>query len=55
MRRGEARGEAGRISATKLPAGAHADEFIERMRREIAGRATDLARGLISEADYAAD
>jgi DNA repair protein SbcD/Mre11 len=40
---------------TKLPAGAYADDFIVRMRAEIAGCATDLARGLINEADYAAD
>jgi DNA repair exonuclease SbcCD nuclease subunit len=39
----------------RLPAGAYADEFIERMRSEIAGRATDLARGLINEAGHAAD
>jgi DNA repair protein SbcD/Mre11 len=40
---------------TKLPAGAHADEFIERMRSEIPGRAAALARALVSEAGYAAD
>jgi len=39
----------------RLPAGAYADEFIERMRAEVVGRATDLARGLINEADHAAE
>ena len=39
----------------RLPAGAYADEFIERMRTEVVGRATDLARGLINEADHAAE
>jgi DNA repair protein SbcD/Mre11 len=39
----------------RLPAGAYADEFVERMRSEIASRATGLARGLINEADHAAD
>jgi exonuclease SbcD len=40
---------------TRLPAGAYAEDFIERMRAEISGRVTDVARGLINEADYAAN
>ena len=43
------------VCRARLPAGAYADEFIDRMRSEIAARATDLARGLINEADHAAD
>jgi exonuclease SbcD len=39
----------------RLPAGAYADEFIARMKDEIGGRASDLARELINEADHAAD
>jgi hypothetical protein len=39
---------------TKLPAGAHADAFIEQMRAEIPERAP-LARSLVSEAGYAPD
>jgi exonuclease SbcD len=39
----------------RLPAGAYADEFIARMKDEIGGRASDLARQLINEADHAAD
>lgn len=38
---------------TKLPAGAHADEFIEQMRAEIPERAAALARSLVSEAGHA--
>jgi hypothetical protein len=40
---------------TKLPAGAHADAFIEQMRAEIPERAAALARSLVSEAGYAPD
>ena len=40
---------------TKLPAGAHADTFIEQMRAEIPERAAVLARSLVSEAGYAPD
>jgi len=40
---------------TKLPAGAHADEFLEQMRIEIPARATALARSLVSEAEHAPD
>lgn len=40
---------------TKLPAGAHADDFIEEMRAEIPERAAALARSLVSEAGYAPD
>jgi len=40
---------------TKLPAGAHADAFIEQMRAEIPARAAALARSLVGEADHAAD
>ncbi|TAL45788.1 MAG: hypothetical protein EPN91_01490 [Salinibacterium sp.] len=40
---------------TKLPAGAHADDFIEQMRAEIPARAAALARSLVSEADHAPD
>lgn len=40
---------------TKLPAGAHADDFIEQMRAEIPERAAALARSLVSEAGHAAD
>lgn len=40
---------------TKLPAGAHADAFIEQMRAEIPQRAAALARSLVSEAGHAAD
>jgi len=39
----------------KLPAGAHADKFIERMRAEIPRRAGALARVLVSEAGNAPD
>lgn len=39
----------------KLPAGAHADAFIERMRSDIPTRATALARALVSEVGHAAD
>ncbi len=39
----------------KLPAGAHADKFIERMRDEIPGRTAALARALVSEAGHASD
>jgi exonuclease SbcD len=39
----------------RLPAGAYAEEFIARMKDEIGGRASDLARELINEADHAAD
>ena len=38
---------------TKLPAGAHADAFIEQMRAEIPERAAALARSLVSEAGNA--
>ncbi len=40
---------------TKLPAGAHADAFIEQMRAEIPERAAALARSLVSEAGHAPD
>jgi len=40
---------------TKLPAGAHADAFIEQMRTEIPKRAALLARSLVSEAGHAPD
>jgi DNA repair exonuclease SbcCD nuclease subunit len=40
---------------TKLPAGAHADAFIEQMRVEIPDRAAALARSLVSEAGHAPD
>lgn len=40
---------------TKLPAGAHADAFIEQMRAEIPERAAALARSLVSEASHAPD
>lgn len=40
---------------TKLPAGAHADVFIEQMRAEIPERAAALARSLVSEAGHASD
>lgn len=40
---------------TKLPAGAHADAFIEQMRAEIPARAAALARSLVSEAGHASD
>ncbi|NML91927.1 DNA repair exonuclease [Sphingobium sp. TB-6] len=40
---------------TKLPAGAHADSFIEQMRAEIPERAAALARSLVSEAGHAPD
>lgn len=39
----------------KLPAGAHADAFIEQMRNEIPARAAALARSLVSEVGHAAD
>ncbi|QNO27846.1 DNA repair exonuclease [Sphingopyxis sp. OPL5] len=39
----------------KLPAGAHADAFIEQMRAEMPERAATLARSLVSEADHAPD
>lgn len=40
---------------SKLPAGAHADDFIEQMRAEMPGRAAALARSLVSEAGHAPD
>ena len=40
---------------TKLPAGAHAESFIEQMRSEIPERAAALARTLVSEAGHASD
>ena len=40
---------------TKLPAGAHADAFLDQMRAEIPARAAALARSLISEAEHAPD
>lgn len=40
---------------TKLPAGAHADAFIELMRAEIPERAAALARSIVSEAGHAPD
>lgn len=40
---------------TKLPAGAHADAFIEQMRTEIPERAAALARSLVSEVGHAPD
>lgn len=39
----------------KLPAGAHADVFIDQMRAEIPARAAALARSLVSEVGHAAD
>lgn len=39
----------------KLPAGAHADAFIEQMRSSIPIRAAALARSLVSEVGHAAD
>ncbi|MFS0772940.1 metallophosphoesterase family protein [Sphingomonas sp. 1P08PE] len=39
----------------KLPAGAHADAFIEQMRSDIPTRAAELARSLVSEVGHAAD
>lgn len=39
----------------KLPAGAHADAFIEQIRNDIPARAAALARSLVSEAGHAAD
>jgi len=39
---------------TKLPANAHAEEFFERMRVEMAGRAANVALSLIDEANHAA-
>lgn len=39
----------------KLPAGAHADAFIEQMRSSIPVRAAALARSLVSEVGHAAD
>ncbi len=39
---------------TKLPKNAHAEEFIERMKVEMAGRAANVALSLIDEADHAA-
>ena len=39
----------------KLPAGAHADAFIEQMRTDIPARAAALARSLVSEVGHAAD
>lgn len=39
----------------KLPAGAHADAFIEQMRSEIPARAAALARSLVSEVGHAAN
>lgn len=40
---------------TKLPAGAHADSFLEQMRAEIPARAAALARSLVREAEHAPD
>lgn len=40
---------------TKLPAGAHADAFIEQMRAELPARAVTFARSLVSEVDHAPD
>ena len=40
---------------TKLPAGAHADAFLEQMRAEIPARVAALACSLVSEAEHAAD
>jgi DNA repair protein SbcD/Mre11 len=40
---------------TKLPAGAHADAFIELMRVEIPERAAALAHSIVSEASHAPD
>jgi len=40
---------------SKLPAGAHADAFIERMRSDIPARAAALARALVSEVGHASD
>jgi exonuclease SbcD len=39
---------------TKLPANAHAEEFFERMKVEMAGRAANVALSLIDEANYVA-
>ena len=39
----------------KLPAGAHADAFIEQMRLDIPARAAALARSLVGEVGHAAD
>lgn len=39
----------------KLPAGAHANAFIEQMRSELPARAAALARSLVSEVGHAAD
>ena len=39
----------------KLPAGAHADAFLEQMRADIPARAEALALSLVSEAGHAAD
>lgn len=39
----------------KLPAGAHADAFIEQMRREIPARGAALARSLVGGVGHAAD
>ncbi|HEY0027379.1 MAG TPA: DNA repair exonuclease [Allosphingosinicella sp.] len=39
----------------KLPAGAHADAFIEQMRIDIPARAAALARSLVGEVGHAAD
>jgi exonuclease SbcD len=39
----------------KLPAGAHADAFIDQMRADIPARAAALARSLVSEVGHAAD
>ena len=39
----------------KLPAGAHADAFVERMRADIPARAAALARALVSEVGHATD
>ena len=40
---------------TKLPAGAHADAFLEQMRAEMPERAAALARSLVGEAEHAPD
>jgi exonuclease SbcD len=40
---------------SKLPAGAHADAFIEQMRSDIPARAAALARSLVSEVGHAAN
>ena len=39
----------------KLPAGAHADAFIQQMRSDIPARAAALAQSLVSEVGHAAD